>query len=162
MFVGNDIQIQFALRLYPGLENIGDTYQYWGADTGEKIKYFWTKDSRDQVENYYSKFTFPFIDDSHFKNERLTVFNVGGSELTYFSVEGVEYKFNYPEDSYCTHNQRYKCINIRLRDLSKYPLVESPVWASPPTWKNMLTTMTPLALPNEGTLVTYSYYVNDF
>jgi hypothetical protein len=157
---GENIWIQLSLRLYPGLQSLGDDYQYFGADSGEKISYYWTTDSIEKVETYYSNFTFPFVDDPYKEFTRLTVFNIRGTELKVYSVDGSSRLFNYPEDTYCDYKQTYQCVNIRLRDLTTHPMNGSPILVSPPSLK-YATGAAPALVPDNGTLVAYSYFVWD-
>lgn len=162
LFNGQDILIQNSLRLYPGLENVGEAYGYYGADTGLKITYYWTGDSTNQVEKYYSEFTYPFIDDPYQENMLLTVYNVSNADLVYYpSVSSGKQEFSYPIDNYCHYTQAYKCINIRLIDNTSKRLTALPIMVSPPSWTNVMNPL-PIAARNNGTLVIYSYFVNDF
>ncbi|MCA0458579.1 MAG: hypothetical protein LCI00_31750 [Chloroflexi bacterium] len=159
LFNGRDIQIQFLLRLYPGLETVGEAYGYYGANAGLKIIYYWTPDSLNQVERYYTAFTYPFMDDPYQSNMRLTVYNVTNEELVYYD-SGYR-KFNYPIDNYCHYTQRYKCINVRLVDYSHSSITDLPILVSPPSWTNVKTPA-PITPRDNGTLVIYSYFVSDY
>jgi hypothetical protein len=103
--------------MYPSLRRVGDDYQYFGADTGLKILYYWTADSIEQVRSFYESFTYPFIVDP-WRGGLVTVFSIDGTELIYTSVEGKNSPLNFPSNKSCHYRQAYKCLNVNLRDLN--------------------------------------------
>ncbi len=160
LFWWPDIRVRWDLRLYPNTKQVGEAYGYYGGGVGWQVLYYWTKDSAEDVQHYYEKFTFPFTPDAQ-GNGLLTIFSLDGSELVYHSVDGISHKLNYPSESYCHHSQVYKCANIRIMTINSSGLDDLPVIVSLPRWTNVTPSPSGTTLAS-GTLIIYSYYKTDF
>jgi hypothetical protein len=163
VFYWSDIKTEWSLRLYPGANQVGDSYGYYGAGSGLKIRYFWTPDSMDQVQTYYETFAYPFVNDerNNWRGGLVTVFSLDGSELVYSSVDGVRHNLDFPTNKYCRYTQRYRCANVMLTEISEVGLGALPQLVSPPSWTNVRQP-SPITRLAQGTLSIYSYYINDF
>jgi hypothetical protein len=159
LFYWDDLRADWSLRLYPGLRQVGDSYGYYGASSGLKINYYWTSDSIEQVQNYYQKFTYPFVKDLT-SGGWITVFSLDSSELTYHTIDGKTLALDFPSDPFCHYTQRYECANVRIVPI-KTTLGALPGFLSGPTWINVKPPLSITEL-SAGTLVIYSYFINDF
>ena len=130
-FFWQDIRADLSLRLYPGVQEVGDAYGYYGAGSGLKFRYYWTADSVKVVQAYYEKFTYPFIEESR-SGGLITVFSLDGSELRYRTVDSVTHVLNFPTEAYCQYTQRYSCANVRLIQIES-PLLSLPTFISGPS-----------------------------
>lgn len=138
---------------------MGDSYGYYGAGSGLKITYYWTADSIEPVQNYYQNFAYPFVKDS-ISGGLITVFSLDGSDLTYRSIDGKTHNPEFPSEPFCHYTQRYKCANVRIVPI-KMTLGALPSFLSGPTWTNIK--MPPaISELKGGTLIIYSYFINDF
>jgi hypothetical protein len=138
---------------------VGDDYQYFGADTGQKMLHYWTADSIDQVQHYFETFTYPFIDDP-WKGGLVTVFSIDDAELIYTSIDGREYPLDFPTNKNCHYRQSYKCVNVNLLDLNMW-IGKLPAFTYYLFWQQTHSLSPATSLP-QGTLITYSYYIDDF
>jgi hypothetical protein len=158
-FYWPDIRTEWSLRLYPDVKQVGDAYGYYGAGSGLKIIYYWTPDPIEEVQTYYQAFAYPFVKDST-RGGLITAFSLDGSDLTYHTIEGKTHKVEMPSEPYCHYTQLYKCANVQILPI-KTTLGALPSFLSGPTWINV---KRPSSIPelSAGTLIIYSYFINDF
>ena len=156
-----EIRIKQSLRVYPHARQVSEAYGYYGAGSGLKEFYYWTPDSVEEVKQYYQQFTSEFVRDK-WSGGWISFVSVDGSELTYPEpVAGDGWLKVDLQNPRCDYKLDYRCLNVSLfsvyQRLDKLPdLIGRPGASSAMNATPYLTQ--PLT---RGTLILYSYYMED-
>src|SRR5690349_801564 len=118
LLVWPGLRIQRALQVYPHAQRVSEGYGYYGADTGLTVLYYWTSDSLQDVQNYYEKFTPPFVLAPQ-TGTIMTVFSVDGSELVAYGVDGNRLQVDFRQNPRCQYTQANKCMNVSLFSINQ-------------------------------------------
>lgn len=163
LFYGRDIYTELSLRIYPEAQQVAEGYGLYGADTGQRSLYFWTPDNLDTVQHYYAEFTLPFIQDDY-EHMLITAFNPYGYELVFYEPHTLEREVvDYEEQPRCLYLQRHDCVNIWLMPINNDHWQYVPDVIGRPAASSDLNATPFLASSlTRGTLIIYSYYINDF
>lgn len=163
LFWWPDFSFRLSLPIYSGAQQVNRAYHYYGANSGLEVLYFWTSEPVETVQAYYQAFAVPFRPDP-FYGGVVTAFGIRGSDLMYRDFDGVERNIDGKTEISCYYTQRYSCVNVRLVSIPKEGTMSSvPDVISGLASSADNATPSPLFSPlKQGTLIIYSYYIDDF
>jgi hypothetical protein len=158
LFTGEDILLDLTMPRYPGMMQLGYTQGYYGANSGAKALYFWTEAPVDQMQQFYEKFSLPFVRRG---GNWVTVFNPYADEIPLaYNVDGS--RFDTSEDRECHYTQRYVCIKVTLMDFEP----ERRAYMLAPSLDADLNRTAVPPDPNNpmygGTVIMIEFYMHDF
>jgi hypothetical protein len=158
LFPLEDIRFDVTMPRYPGMRQLGYTQGYYGANSGAKALYFWTEDPVDQVQQFYERFSLPFVG---YSGTLVTVFNPYAEEIPLaYNVDGS--RFDTSEDRECHYTQRYVCIKVSLMDFEP----DRRAYMLAPSLDASLNKTAVPPDPNNpmygGTVITIEFYMHDF
>lgn len=136
------------IDFYPGAQEVSTAYSYYAADSGRRYLYYWTSDSIDAVQTYYEASGHEFAFD-----HRKTLFTVINADGSTPDLNGLN-----TWDA-CHYKQIFQCTILELVVIDNHA-------NTLPYERGASSSMnaTPfLAAPLQpGTLIIYSYSINDF
>lgn len=156
VFLWDDINIALNLRLYPEAQSLTDALSEAQGPEGslERTFYYWTPDTIEQVQEYYSEFAFEFVTRS---DHIVTIFNPQQGELPpRGEIEPAVDEIAAAQARQCNTKWRYICIQVRLYEFGRTELVELPALA--PGIPMSSTPTPPREALRGGTLIVYSYF----
>jgi len=156
-----NFSIRTTLHLYPDVQQVSESYSYFGADRGLKSLYYWTPDSVNRVQDYYEDFIgTPFIID-RWNETLIQIYHPYGGELTAWNFDATRLERDLSVERRCHYSEPYRCVNIQLLAIDD-PLQDLLLFSSVGASNSMNATPHLTAPLSSGTVIIYSYYVSDF
>ena len=162
-FLGFNSLFKYVIPHYPNAREVDSAYGLYGASSGQVVEYYWTTDSIESVRAFYQPMTLPFQIHPSGPYE-VTAFSATNRDLSYVDIMGQSHEVGNGSSIYCHYTLTHNCVNVFLRALSENDIVNLlPNIIGIPKSSSDNRTPAPLPVPlSGGTLIIYSYYVNDF
>lgn len=145
-----------VLEIMEGAEYLFEDLSNYGGSTSQRSIYYWIDKSTDEVKNYYENITTAFIS----SEDDYGVWYIALIEGKNTGVEQGKSSYKV-HGTLCSYHSRYDCISIALVDASQSDLYRLSV-NSPSQFRRNEPPPTFVSLPKRGTLIVFSYYVNDY
>jgi hypothetical protein len=149
---------RLGLPVYPEARQISEVYGFYGANTGVQNIYYWTSDSVDEIQQYYERFTYPFIEEVNNPSIYRTVFNPSGALLPVVTNEFSRETLDLGQGRFCYYRLHGQCVMVQIIDFGDK---ESIVLEDLGTLIRGNQTPEPADLKG-GRLIVYTYYIGDF
>lgn len=147
-----DDQVRSSLHPYPSSQLLFEDQARYGADIAQRSLYYWSADSLNDVQRYYSTI-FPPFDSGSTKRWLITAFNFDGTKTNTINKSSL-----LDHESFCNFRQPYECITLALIEANSKDLYRLPV-VSPSNFLYLTPPPNFMLIPQKGTLMVYSYYI---
>jgi hypothetical protein len=149
-------RITRSLAVYANAIPVLEDQGQFGANTSQQSIYYWTSAPINDVRRYYEGFLQPFLSSSDpYGNWLITAYNLDGSIPT-ANTNSVFLTHK----SFCSHINNRECISVALADAGQPDLYHLAI-SSPSNFYRATVPTEFAALPLHGTLIVYSYWIDD-
>lgn len=141
--VVKEYQLVRSLPKYPDSERVYDDIGYYGADTSEKLIYYWTPDSLTDVQEHYSHLQLTAMEDEY-----------GTWQTAFISPE-----MQQSDSLTCSYQQRYSCATVSFISPENREWYQTAT-AAPCCFR--LEEPPDADIPPYGTLIIFHFYIEGY
>ncbi|HML20825.1 MAG TPA: hypothetical protein PKD09_04200 [Aggregatilinea sp.] len=149
-------KIKQNFKVIDGARMVFSDMSTYGANSAQKSVYYWSAESLDEVTRYYQDFATPFLTTGD-EYGAWRIAGLGHLDTIPTASEGR----NIGHRSFCHYKNHYKCITISLVDASQKDIYRLGV-SSTSSFRRSENPPGLASMPVYGTLIIYSYYIDDF